>query len=601
MSAVAVCDATAPSPRARRRFPWSVYLPPLLVGLLAVLPYLNSLHGELTFDDLGLIRDNPLISGHHAAALPLWTTVYNPGALYRPLTMMTYFVQTRLGEGVVGLHVVNIALHVLVSVAAYYLAAALLGSTLVATVAGILFAVHPIHTEAVASIVGRAELLAALFVVLALLAFIRAAEAPAPRALRWRITSLAALVFGLLAKESAFTAIPLCAVVLLWVRPDTTARQLMRALVPYGLVGVGYLLVRLVVVGTLSLPTTPDLLDNPLAHVPLLPRVETALVVLSHYLALLAFPLRLSADYSFNEVPVVGSVLDPRLLAAIGLFVLLALLIAVNRQHARPLTLAAAFGACALALTANLLFPIGTIKAERLLYLPSWGWCLAVGWLVAQAARTRHRQVVFAVVGLVVAAYAGRTWVRNRDWRDNFSLFTAAVRDAPKSAKAHFNLGNAYAERHDADRALLEFREALRLYPPDADAAFGIGRMYEVKGMDALALDWYARATQLNPEHLKAHLNLGLLRYRRGDFAQAETELHTGLQAVPDDARLLLALSLVAIAQGDEAGAREYLRRAEPLAQEDTLTKDLLAEVRHQLLSSRPHPALAQLPSPPGS
>jgi tetratricopeptide (TPR) repeat protein len=251
-----------------------------------------------------------------------------------------------------------------------------------------------------------------------------------------------------------------------------------------------------------------------------------------------------------------------------------------------------------LALTANLLFPIGTIKAERLLYLPSVGWCLAIGWLVLQGAGHRRRHVLFAVLALVVAAYAGRTWTRNRDWHDNLALFTATVRDAPDSSKAHFNLGNAYAERNETDRALVEFHAALRLYPPDADAAFGIGRMYELKGMDVPALDWYARATQLDPQHRKAHLNLGLLRYRRAELALADSELRTGLEGAPDDARMLLALSLVAFAQGRVTEAREYLQRAEPLAEEDALTKDLLAEIHQQLATSRQQPTLAHFPRP---
>jgi Flp pilus assembly protein TadD len=576
---------------------WRALLPPLIVGVLAVLSYLNSLHGEFTFDDLGLIRDNPLITGSRAAILPLWTTVYNPGALYRPLTMSTYFLQARLGNGPLALHAVNVVLHAAVCVAAYALAMALLKSTLAATVGAAVFAVHPVHTEAVASIVGRAELLAGLFVVVSLLGFARAADDREAARWRWRALSLAALFCGLLAKESAFTGIALCVVVQEWIRPETSFSELVRAVVPYALVGVGYLLLRLIVVGSLTLPVKPELIDNPLAHVPFLPRVETALVVLSQYLALLAFPLRLSADYSFNEIPVVSSARDPRFVAAAGLFALLTLLLVVNGRRSRSLVLAAAFSACALALTANLLFPIGTIKAERLLYLPSLGWCLALGWLALQACRFQRRQVVCAAVVLLVTAYAGRTWARNRDWHDNFALFAAAVRDAPDSSKAHFNLGNAYAERHDVDRAIAEFREALRLYPPDADAAFGVGRMYEEKGVETLAMDWYARATQLDPQNIKARLNLGLLRYRRGEIALADAELRAGVAGAPDDARLLLALSLVSLAEGREADARTYLARAEPLPNDDRLAKDLLAEVRRRLDTSDEQTATAELPS----
>lgn len=554
----------------------------VLIGLLAILPYLNSLGGDFTFDDLGIIRDDPLVTGASASVSRLFTTAFNPGWLYRPLTMLTYLLNVRLGHSVVGYHAVNVALHALVAIATFYLARILLESTAAAALSAILFAVHPIHTEAVSSIVGRAELLAALFVLGSLFALVRATQHTGRPHIIWLAVSAGTVAVGCLAKESAFIAIPLCAIVYLWLQPPPQWKHGVALVAPYAAVVIGYLGLRFLVVGSLTLPTKPDLLDNPLAHVPLLPRLETALVVAWHYLALLTVPIRLSADYSYNQIPVVASVLDPRFVGALTLFAGLIIGLAMSRRRAPVLTLAAAFFAVPLLLTANVLFPIGTIQAERLLYLPSLGWCLACAWLITHAPE-RQRRRCLTLATFIVVAFAARTWVRNRDWRSNFALFSATVQTSPRSAKAHHNLAVAYEQQGDVDNAMLHFREALAIYPPYEWAAFGIGKMYEEKGLDNGALEWYATATKLNNTLVRAHLNSGAIYYKRGELAAAERAFHAGLELQPDDPRLLIGLALVRLAQGNRTEAQRLIDSIEPHANADPEVATLLAEARRAI------------------
>jgi protein O-mannosyl-transferase len=560
----------------------------LAVGLLAILPYLNGLRGDFCFDDLSVIRDNPMVTGRPAAILPLFTTVYNPGALYRPLTMVTYLLNDHLGGGVIGYHLLNIALHMLTTLTVLCIAWIVLGSSIGALSTAALFATHPVHTEAVTSIVGRAELLAAWFSLMGVLTCLRAARESGIAALGWFAVSLTAVAAGMLAKESAFTAIAVCVIV--YFRAKRPHDPLRSAAVLLGWAGLAlaYLAVRMLIVGSLTLPEKPQILDNPLAHVQLAPRLETALVVLWQYLSQLALPLRLSADYSFNEVPVVSSALDPQFLGALVVFAVLAALLAMNARRTPVLVLAAAFAAMPMALTANILFPIGTIKAERLLYLPSFGWCLACGWLITQVPH-RRRGWGRALVMLLLVAYAGRTWARNRDWQNDFTLFAATVQASPGSARAHYNLAKAYEDRGQLDAAMRHFREALAIYPLDADAAFGVGRIYDKQGVENDALNWYARATELNGHLANAHLNIGTIHYRRGDLALAETEFRSGLESEPNSPRLLIGLSLVRAALGDQLQAQENFRRAESMADGDPAIVKLLAQTR-QVLEPRVTP-----------
>ena len=548
----------------------------LLIAVLAVLPYLNSLVAEFTFDDLGLIRNNPSVTGEHASALHVISTPqYRAGTgLYRPVVMLTYLANARVSHSPVGYHVVNVLLHALVTLVVFWVARIFLGSVWGATAAAILFAVHPIHTEAVTSIVGRAELLAALCALASIAASIHAGKNHGVKSGRWLLLSLTVLTVGLFCKESVFAAIALCAAVHVWAKQPRGATPVVAVLLPYTLLAGAYLVFRIFFFRSLTLEL-PDLLDNPLAHVPVLPRLETALVILWQYLSLLLVPLRLSADYSFPEIPVVATALDPRFLTAAGVFAALALTLVTAFKRAPVLIWAAAFFFIPLGLTANVLFPIGTIKAERLLYLPSFGWCLACAWLMMHApGRPRVRQ---AVVAALIVALAGRTWVRNRDWQNNLTLFAATVATSPRSAKSHHNLGIMYEQTGQVDAAMSEYRQAYALDSTYAEAALGVGNMYQRKGLFGGALHWYAKASEIDPRLTQAYLNTGIVRNALGESSAAEAAFRAGLETEPDNPRLLAGLSISLIAQGRKPEAAAVIDRVIPLAKDDLAAQELLA------------------------
>jgi tetratricopeptide (TPR) repeat protein len=551
-----------------------------LVAACATLPYLNGLRGDFCFDDVGVIRDNPVLHTQPSVAL-LWH-VYEPGGLYRPLTMLTYAANAAVSDAPFGYHLVNIALHVLVSLAGFALAWRMLGSASAGVAVALLFAVHPIHSEAVTGIVGRAELLAALGALLALLCFERAQCHAGAARRAWSGLSLAAFAAGLLAKESAFTALGLLAALHWWLDRQATLRRRMAVLLPYGAVAAVYLGVRFAVVGSLGLRAPPGVLDNALAHVDAWTRLRTAAVVLWDYLALLTVPLHLSADYSYNQIPIALTWDDPRFVLAAALLTALAVGLTAGARRAPVLAMAALFTAVSLALTANLLFPIGTIMGERLLYLPSLGWCLAVGWLAAAALRRRPAVAAVALAALV-AAFGARTWVRNADWRDDATLFAATAIDAPNSAKAHFNGAVALQQAGRFDDAMVHYRRALAIYPDYAAAALGIGQVYGLRGADGAALHWYEQALQRDPNFVNAHLQMGLLHERRGEYDAAEAAFLSGLASDPIHPMLLVNLSAVRLAQGDRWGATAVLARLNHIDTLDREEHELVAAARREI------------------
>lgn len=249
---------------------------------------------------------------------------------------------------------------------------------------------------------------------------------------------------------------------------------------------------------------------------------------------------------------------------------------------------AALFAIWPLALTANVFFPIGTIKAERLLYLPSVGRALGCGWLVAAAA-VRHRTGTLLGFAALLAAFAVRTWVRNLDWRDNDTLFVRTVDDAPGSAKAHFNAGAAFDRARRWDDAMAHYRRALAILPRYAEAALGVGLVHWMRGADdAAALEWYEKALRLDPRRAEVHLRIGSLNKLRGECDAAEAAFLSGLELEPNDPRLLVNWSAVCLAQGDRWGALDALARLDRIGmveEQERLTvnaagKEIEAELR---------------------
>jgi Flp pilus assembly protein TadD len=485
-----------------------------------------------TLDDLRVIVENPMVQGTEPAGrLLIW--VDRPEN-YRPLTMLSFAANRRLGASATGFHLVNVLLHALVSVLAFEIARVVLRSTLGAAAAGALFAVHPIHTEAVTSLVGRAELLAALFVLLCLLALVRAGQDGLPRGRRalWLGASLGAFAAGLLCKESALMAIALCGVVHWWVSPERRVRRTLLALAPYAVLGIAYLGWRRHLVGALGMPVPPHFVDNPLAYVTPWSRVLTALVVLSEYLGLLAAPITLSSDYSFNQVPVVTSVLDPRFFVAVGVVSLLVIVIAVSARRAPAVLVASAFFLVPLLVTSNVLVVIGTIKAERLLYLPSLGWCLAAGCLVA-ALRERWPRPVLGALAIALCLLTVRTWVRNEDWRDNETAHAAAVRTAPASAKTQYNLARDRLSDRRFDEAIRHLRASVAIYPDWAESQSNLGGALALTGNLAEARAHLAEAARLDPRSARIKVNLAQVLLRQGQLGEAIAQLETAARLDP--------------------------------------------------------------------
>jgi tetratricopeptide (TPR) repeat protein len=538
-------------------------------ALFAVLLYLPTLRNDFVFDDRAIIEQNPLTADLRLLpgllVAPYWNAPHQSRTLYRPLTSATFAVDRAVAGGMQAwwFHLVNVLLHGAATLLLTWLALEVLPGLRGPAIAGALFAAHPVHVEAVAGIVGRAEILAACGVLAAVLCHRRALRSGGRSGIGFMCASWAAFFLAMLCKESAVIAPILCLLgERVGVAAPGTARRRAAALAGYAAALGIYLALRFAAIGSLGIGAPIPFVDNPAASAGPLASRLTALGVVARYAGLLVWPARLSADYSYDQVSVIASPADPLALSGLLLVVL------VVGGGARLLRRAPACGyallwvAVTASVTSNLVVPIGTLMAERLMYLPSAGACLLAGWLVVRLGRGPAQAAATALLALAVAAAAGRAWTRLPDWRDDFALYRSAARISPRSARIRFNLGNAHLRRGEYLEAEENYYAALAIYPQFNDVRVNLGMALLKHGRAGEALGWLRAAAAQEPRNVEIVVDLGLAYRALGRTAEAETEFRRALEHDPGSARAHNNLGSIALSRGDSAAAIAHLQDA---------------------------------------
>lgn len=436
---------------------------PTFLLLTALLVYANSFPGAFILDDHIIVEENLLVRDADLVAIftsDYWHGVENSG-LFRPLTILSLAVNRLLtGPAPWGFHLVNLLLH---AAAAFLLWRVLLARAMPvpgATAAALLFAVHPLHVEVVNVVVGRSELLVAVFLLAGFLVARRSGVAAS-------LLVAACYLLALLSKEHAITFLILLP--LLDLHEHGRAAWPRRWRLYAGLLAVtgGWLCWR--AFGVVN-PLPPFALTEaaaPLAFVPPLTRILTALQLQGLYLLKLLAPLGLQTVYSPADLP--PFVTSPWSLAGMAVLLGTAGTALLLWRGWRRRNAAALFALCYLVAflpTANLVMAIGVSFAERLSYFPSVWFCAALGALFAALAgngRWRSGAVVAGV--LYLALLGGMTLARNRAYADELSLWTAEAAQNPRDYLAWESLAQLSARRQRPAEAEQAFRRMLELAP----------------------------------------------------------------------------------------------------------------------------------------
>ncbi|XP_058804494.1 protein O-mannosyl-transferase TMTC1-like isoform X2 [Phymastichus coffea] len=457
---------------------WCVYP---AVGLVALGAYLNALGGDFVHDDIpAIVRNKDVLAQNPWSSLlkdDFWGTPMNDPSShksYRPLTTLTF----RLNYLAAGLtpswyHATNVALHaaacMLVTRVSLSVAALRPGF---AALTGLLFATHPIHTDAVTGIVGRADVLACIFFLLSFLAY-----HGQPSFYVW--SSIGFGAFSMLAKETGVTVLLLNLLYdffrswhpikrsILEARWNDESRLFTRRAATL-LVSLSILLVVRLALLHGALPKfSPQ--DNPAAFHPCFHvRLLTFCYLAALNCWLMLCPATLSHDWQMGSVPLVASLADARNLATClffgGCLVLTYKAFSdFEQQRHPPLILGWMFLVLPFLPASNLLITVGFVIAERVLYISSIGWILLVayGAQITWTAIPRRRGIITGGITLLLILGCCRTILRNRDWSSRETLLRSGLRALPDNAKMHYNFANFLRDTSQPHRAILHYQLAL--------------------------------------------------------------------------------------------------------------------------------------------
>ncbi|NND05264.1 MAG: tetratricopeptide repeat protein [Saprospiraceae bacterium] len=582
------------------------------LAFLSSVLYINTIGHDFVLDDAIVISENSLTKQGVSGLWEIFThdSFYGffqeegkdalvSGGRYRPLTQAMFAIEFELfGLNPVNGHLFNILWYCLCCCTVFHLLSKWLRrfpqATLIAFVAALLFTLHPIHTEVVANIKGRDEILA-LFLGLWSSEF--ALRSVHKKRLVNGLIAMVLYVLALMAKENALgflAVVPLIALLL----QQINYGQVLKACGPI-LFGLGfYLVLRFAVIGW-SVPAEPplELMNNPFVEVvegsyermTINKKVPTILYGLGKYLQLVVFPHPLTHDYYPRHIPI-KQWNDLSVWVSI-LFIFGLLLLALGAIKVRPI---ASFGIlyffATLALVANIFFPVGTNLSERFLFMPSLGATLMLAWLFSKLVR-RYSSLSWLVLLCLSGVAAFQTIGRNLAWKDNLTLFTTDAVTSANSAKVNNAAGGAMIEAArtmsdstsrviEMQKAMLHLKRAIDVHPNYKNAHLLLGNAHYYLDSLAKAIEFYDKALQIDPQYLEAISNRAIA-YRdlgrwygekRGDLTNALHYLQRAIAVDPDDYETNRLLGIAYGNSGQASEAIKYFLKALSIKPEDGWT-----------------------------
>jgi len=525
----------------------------LIPAVVAVACYVGALANGFAYDDVVIVRDNYTI--HSLATIPFALRIpywYTTGHLYRPLTTLLFALEWIPSHGSPAVfHAVNIAWHAMASALVARLvlrcwpggratrAPTVGGDPVAAAVAGCIFAIHPVHVEAVANVVGASELMCAVALLGLALVVLESPRAASTTPSRERLLAIGVLAAAATASKEVGVVAPIVAWAAAWLaahnaeshEPGTRALawRWTWPITVAAAAGVAFLLaVRVLILDALAG-------DKPhAAFLAATPWQATALALASlpRAVGLMLVPQLPRPDYS----PTDAALAYPNAILVILGGALVVAGIAVIVAHARrptPWTFAAVFTVATLAPVSNLIVRTGVVVAERTLYSPSVGVALVYGAALAIAWQTR-RWLIMGLAGALAAVALVFTITTVPIWHDSPAVFAAMRVRAPESYKTYSLSAAEQEATNNPAAAHRYYMQSLALFSHDPtvlqDAAANALTLRDTTD----ALNWYDRALAVDSTTLRARTALAALLIHRGDTTRARVLLEDGLRRSPN-------------------------------------------------------------------
>jgi tetratricopeptide (TPR) repeat protein len=503
----------------------------IICAAFAMLLYANTITHEYTVDDDTVINNNKITKKGISALPEIFTTAYRAGfwerkeSLYRPLSVAMFAVEYSIAPGnpVIG-HLINILLYAATACLLLLVLLKLLKNynQLLPFAITLLFIAHPLHTEVVANIKSRDELLCFFFCMLSIWYLLLYIDKQKTMALAGCIVSF---FMALISKENALTFVAV-APLFVFFFTNVANKQVWQVAGIYLLVAVGYLALRIAILGGATNFTEIQLINNSLvgAGDNVAMRLATSIYIMGKYLWLLLFPHPLSFDYSFNTFPLV-SFGDVRTLFVLIVIAALIFYVIKNFIKRNPIAFGILFFAATISLVSNVLFLIEATLGERFAYMPSLGYCITLPFVLALFIKTtmqpqsyqsvqqmfsQNKNIALTLV-VILCLFSVKTVSRNFDWKSNFTLLTTDVKTNTESARIHYALGSEYVlaralkadslneaqKAIDLDSGIVHLERGVQILDSYSDAWYHLALAYKEKSDHTNAIRCFEKARTL--------------------------------------------------------------------------------------------------------
>lgn len=529
--------------------------------ILSFLLYGNSIHGAFVYDDNFFANRQDIRSP--AVFLEAFRQPYNPGnkesggGFYRPVWVISLAANyIAFGDSPVSFHIVNILLYAGSLVLLFYIVERLLKQSVLAGSIVLLFAVLPIHTEVVANIKSRDELLSLFFLLCSYVAFIRAVYSKTrdPRT----IVSAIFYALALLTKESVVLG-PVIFILVYRLTYKSSLLYMFRLMLPFIIVLTVCLGLRAAVLkDDAFLKDQAQYILNPLKDASLPVQLSTAMKIAGIYLVKTAIPYNLTASYDFNHIPLIAQPFASWE-SIIGMIGLTGIGILAVKSREKTLRIGAIWFLVSYVIISKIFFTKGALMGERMLYFPSVGLAMIYGYGVYRIGLMRLPAVLL-LFSIISSIYAGIVIPRNLVWRAPQYFFEQMVKDAPQSVQAHLVLSRGYFDLGKLESSKKHADIAYTLYPGHPPTLVLLAKLAYIAQDFSACVSYSQKAIALEKNLYDAnHFNL-LCLAKEGKYQQVIDLASGRLNRVPNDQkiRFVIAVSLYKLGKRDDALQEKY-------------------------------------------
>ncbi len=578
----------------------------LLIAILSFASYFNTFKNEFVWDDHVFILDNPDIRSF--SNLPLFFAKDVDG-LYRPLRSVYYtFIYSLAGKNEFLYHFSSLFLHTAISILVFFIIFEIFGKKNIALLAALIFAAHPIHTERVANITGSFDMLGIFFMLLSFYLYIKFSKSNNKK---YFLFSLLSLLIAVFSSEEAVT-VPLLIVLYEFCfnrekfNKEELKNKIIKNYAPYFAIALFYVAIRFFFIGVRGR------VEEYLAGNFFLTML-TMLKAYANYIYLLIVPVNLTL---FHDIKAVTTLFDFKVLASA--LILIAIFFFTIRHYKNKVLFFSVFWFFITLIPMSNMLPLQVFMAERYLYAPSIAFSLLASYLLIAIFNLNFKNVkvngivrysVALFVVLLLGFYIFSTINRNKDWKDNMTLWSKTIATNPYNSRAHDNLGFAYELEGNEIKALEEFELAVKLQDDNfrawgnLGAAYGrlgrynesiaalkksikirkyhktydkLGLVYAELGIEDKAIESFKEAIKINPRYAKAHNDLGTVYGRIGEFEKALQEFNEAIRIDKDYADAHYNLGILLEFLGDKEDAMKEFNIAAALEPENELYRKRL-------------------------